>query len=152
MRQRGFTFIEVMVVMIIIGVIAAFGIPRFRTTILKQNVRSTRVAISSAAAKARASAVQRGCRAFLHFSSGSSGKLWVTVCSVNATKLDTLGGVDPLASRLNVTITATQDSIIYLPSGISRDYVNTVVRIVAGSPPNAITDSALINQVGKVVR
>jgi prepilin-type N-terminal cleavage/methylation domain-containing protein len=151
MRQRGFTFIEVMVVMIIIGVIAAFGIPRFRTTILKQNVRSTRVAISSAAAKARASAVQRGCRAYLHFSN-AAGTMWVTVCSVNTTKLDTLGGVDPLASRLNVTISATQDSIIYLPSGISRDYVNTVVRIVAGSSPNAITDSALINQVGKVVR
>ena len=149
MRQRGFTFIEILVVMIIIGVIAAFGIPRFRTAIEKQNVRSSRVAISSAAAKARAAAVQRGCRAFLHFTSGASGTVWVTVCNLQtAGKLDTLGGIDPLASRYKVTLTASQDSIIYLPSGISRDYVQTVVRIVGGLQ----SDSSVINQVGKVVR
>jgi prepilin-type N-terminal cleavage/methylation domain-containing protein len=149
MRQRGFTFIEILVVMIIIGVIAAFGIPRFRTAIEKQNVRSTRVAIASAAAKARSAAVQRGCRSYLHFTSGANGKLWVAVCSIRVNgALDTLGGIDPLASRYKVTITASQDSIIYLPSGISRDYTLTVVRIVGGLQ----SDSSVINQVGKVVR
>jgi len=148
MRTRGFTFIEILIVMIIIGVIAAFGIPRFHGAIEKNNVRAARAAVGTTVAKARAAAIQRGCRAYLHFTSGSDATMWVAVCNLRTPALDTLGGIDSVSARWNVTVTASRDSVIYLPSGISRDYLPTLVVFTS----NAVRDSIIINEVGKVVR
>jgi MSHA pilin protein MshC len=149
MRQRGFTFIEILIVMILIGIIAAIGIPRIRNSLQKTNVRAARAALSTIVAKARAAAVQRGCTAALHFTSGSSGKVWITLCKVNATVgIDTLGGMEQIAARYNVTFTATRDSVRFMPNGILLDNVSTTLRVNW----NTITDSIMINSVGKVVR
>ena len=77
MRTRGFTFIEVLIVMVLIGIIAALGIPRIRDAIQKNNVRSARAAIGTLVAKARGAAVQRGCKSAIHFTQGTAGKIWV---------------------------------------------------------------------------
>src|SRR6266550_634284 len=61
MNKRGFTFIEILIVMVIIGVIASFGIPRIRDSMLKVNIRSARVGFSLLAVTARQAAVARGC-------------------------------------------------------------------------------------------
>jgi prepilin-type N-terminal cleavage/methylation domain-containing protein len=148
MRQRGFTFIEILIVMILIGIIAAIGIPRLRNSLQKTNVRSARAALSTIVSKARAAAVQRGCTAALHFTSGSSGKVWITLCKVNAAGVDTLGGVEPIAGRFNVTFTASRDSVRFMPNGILLDNVSTTLRVTWST----ITDSIMINSVGKVVR
>src|SRR2546425_12130887 len=73
MRTRGFTFIEVLIVMVLIGIIAALGIPRIRDAIQKNNVRSARAAIGTLVAKARGAAVQRGCKSAIHFTAGEAG-------------------------------------------------------------------------------
>ncbi|MGH6691563.1 MAG: hypothetical protein ACREF4_12900, partial [Gammaproteobacteria bacterium] len=62
--------------------------------------------------------------------------------------LDTLGGVEYLADRFNVTFTATRDSVSFDPRGISTTYVMTTLRLNS----NTVQDSVMINQVGKVVR
>ena len=49
MNKRGFTFIEILIVMIIIGIIASFGIPRIRDAIQKTNIRELEHAIERAA-------------------------------------------------------------------------------------------------------
>jgi len=148
MGKRGFTLIEMMVVAILIGVLAVFGIPRLRGVIETNNVRGARVGVVSLVAKGRAAAVQRGCRATLHFTSGTDGTVWLTVCKVNANGLDTLGGVEHLASRFNVTFTANRDSVAFDPRGISTNYVWTTLRFTS----SAVQDSIKINPVGKVVR
>lgn len=150
MRNAGFTFVEILIVMIIIGIAAAMGIPRIRDSMQKQNVRSARAAIATMVAKTRAAAVQRGCRATLQLR--ASGRAWITACktsTVGATStLDTIGGVELVASRWNVTMSETNDSIRFDPRGINVDYQQTIVRFLAGS----IADSVIINQLGKVVR
>src|SRR3989442_15182596 len=78
MRTRGFTFIEVLIVMVLIGIIAALGIPRIRDAIQKNNVRSARAAIGTLVAKARGAAVQRGCKSAIHFTAGGAGEKSVT--------------------------------------------------------------------------
>lgn len=148
MGKRGFTFIEIMIVMVLIGVLAVVGIPRLRGVVESNNVRGARVSLSTLVTKGRAAAVQRGCRATLHFTSGTDGTVWLTVCKVNANGLDTLGGVEHLASRFNVTFTANRDSVTFDPRGISTNYVMTTLRFNS----NAVNDSIMINQVGKVVR
>ena len=74
MRTRGFTFIEVLIVMVLIGIIAALGIPRIRDAIQKNNVHGARAALGTLVAKARGAAVQRGCRSAIHFTSGTAGR------------------------------------------------------------------------------
>jgi prepilin-type N-terminal cleavage/methylation domain-containing protein len=153
MRRSGFTTIEMIIVVVMIGVIAAIGFPRIRRALGKTNVRSARVYLGTAVATARASAVQRGCRAVVHFSSGADATVWVTVCprrNPGAGTIDTVGGVEQLASRYKVTLTPTRDSIQYDPRGLSMDNVSTTVRIEGNVATDR--DSVLINTLGKVVR
>src|SRR6266545_1768523 len=63
MRHRGFTFVEILIVMVLIGIIAAMGIPRIRDAVRKTNVRASRAAVGTIVAKARAAAVQPRCTA-----------------------------------------------------------------------------------------
>src|SRR5258707_12944364 len=119
MRQRGFTFNELLILMGLIGIIASFGIPRIRGAIQKQNVRSARVAVGTIVVKARAAAIQRGCTSAVHFTSGTSGTVWVTTCKTNVAGLDTLRGSERIPGRWDVTFTASPDSIGFLPNGLS---------------------------------
>ena len=115
-------------------------------------MRSARAYLGTAVATGRAVAVQRGCRAVVHFTSGASGTVWVTACSRTnpAPAVDTIGGVEPLASRYRVTLTATRDSIQFDPRGLSMDGVTTTVQI-AGAIAGGY-DSLLVNTIGKVMR
>jgi prepilin-type N-terminal cleavage/methylation domain-containing protein len=148
MTRRGFTILELLVVMIMIGVLMGLAIPRLMDAFAGNNKRAARSALVTLVAKARGTAVARGCRSAVHFTSGSNGSAWVTVCKVTGTGIDTLGGVDPVAARFNVTITASRDSVTYAPSGISFDGLSTTLRVISSQGQ----DSVFINQIGKVVQ
>jgi prepilin-type N-terminal cleavage/methylation domain-containing protein len=153
MNKRGFSFIEIMIVMVIIGVVASFGIPRIRDAVLKTNIRSARVGFSVLAVKARQAAVARGCRGVVHITAGTSGTVWVTVCQLTATgnvgaAVDTLGSIEQLAARYGVSIATTADSIQYDPRGISIGYTQAIVRFTASG--TSAMDSAVVNAIGKV--
>lgn len=151
MRNSGFTFVEILIVMIIMGVIATLGIPRIRDAVLKTNVRGARVEVGTLVATARAAAVQRGCRAVVHFTSGASGQAWVTACPrlrAGSGTVDTLGNVEQLGARYSVSVSFSRDSVQYSPRGLNMDYQVTTVWF-----SNAATqDSVMVNQLGKVVR
>jgi prepilin-type N-terminal cleavage/methylation domain-containing protein len=152
MGRSGFTTIEMIIVVILIGIVATLGFPRIKTAVQKTNVRSARVFLGGSVATARAAAVQRGCRAVVHFTSGASGLVWVTACpriQPGTGTVDTLGAVERLASRYDITLTATRDSIQFDPRGLNMDYQLTVVRIQGAA--TEVKDSAMINQLGKVV-
>lgn len=149
MRNRGFTFIEIMVAISIMAVIAAIGIPRIRDALKKQSVRSARAAAQTLVATARGAAVARGCRATLQMR--SDGRMWVTACrniaGLSATQLDTLGGIRQLGSQFGVTLTPSRDSIAYDARGLNVDFL----RVVVVFQSYGISDSTVINEVGKVV-
>src|SRR2546428_13138153 len=95
MERSGFTTIEMIIVVLIIGVIAAIGFPKIRGTLDKTNVRSARVYLSTQLVTARATAVQRGCYARGLFNPRASGALCATACPrrlSGARPPDTLGG------------------------------------------------------------
>src|SRR5256712_6810377 len=109
MERSGFTTIEMIIVVLIIGVIAAIGFPKIRGTLDKTNVRSARVYLSTQLVTARATAVQRGCYAVVHFTSGANGAIWVTACPrrmPGACTVGTLGGVASLSDTYNPDRTA----------------------------------------------
>ena len=153
MNKRGFSLVEILVVMVIMAVIASVGIPQIRDAIQKTSIRSARVGFSLLAVKARQAAVSRGCRGVLHITGGTSGTVWVTACKLTATgnvgtAVDTLGAVEQLAARYGVSISTTVDSIQYDPRGLSIGYTQAIVRITASG--TSYMDSTVVNAIGKV--
>lgn len=153
MRRTGFTTIELLIVIIIMGVIAALTFPKIRQGLDKANVRAARVDVGTFVALARASAVQRGCQGVIHFAYGSTSRVWVTACPrylPGTGTVDTVASIDNLENRYTVSLTSTSDSVQFDPRGLRLDNNTTVVRFTGGVGSN--TDSVLINPIGKVVR
>src|SRR5947208_16440847 len=149
MRTRGFTFIEVLIVMVLIGIIAALGMPRTRDAIQKTNVHAARAALGTLVAKARGAAVQRGCKSAIHFTSGSGGTVWITACKVsNSALTDTLGGIEQLAARYSVTLTAGAEPVTFMPNGVSSANGMKLVKV----PASGTSGSVLVHPAGTEAR
>lgn len=152
MGRSGFTAIELLIVVILVGVILAIGFPKMHQAVDSANVRATRVEVTTFTALARADAVQRGCRGVIHFAYGAASGAWVTACpryNVGAGTVDTVAS-DNVQNRYGVSLTSTSDSVQFDPRGLRTDNNTTIVRFT-GNVSNT-TDSVTINPVGKVVR
>ena len=149
MKRSGFSTIELAIVLAIIGIIVLIGFPKIRRTLDKTNVRSARTAVATLVATARAAAIQRGCVGVIHFAS-TNATVWVTTSC--AAKVDTVAGVEKLATRFNVALVATRDSLRFDPRGLSMDNLgssNTIIRLT-GSVASSV-DSVIVSPMGKVV-
>src|SRR2546426_9416687 len=73
MRRSGFTTIEMVIVVVLIGIIAMIGFPKISKTLDKTNVRSARDAAGTLAGTPRAAAIQRGRRSVLHCTVNTAG-------------------------------------------------------------------------------
>jgi prepilin-type N-terminal cleavage/methylation domain-containing protein len=146
MGRKGFTTIEMIIVVILIGVIAAIGLPRLRQGLEKQNVRSSKALIATLAATARGTAIQRGCSATLNLTVDS---IWVTACGVNPPAASVQVGTKKLVGdEFGVTLSSNNPTVVYDPRGIATVFQTTTVRVIG---PN-YQDSVVINEVGKVKR
>ena len=144
MGRKGFSLIEMIVVVILIGIIASIGFPRLRDALEKQNVRSAKALIATLAATARGAAIQRGCSATLNLTVDS---IWVTACGVNPPAASVQVGTKKLVGdEFSVTLNSSGGSVVYDPRGISTVFQATTVRIIG---PN-YSDSVIINEVGRV--
>ena len=90
MQRSGFTTIEMVIVVVLIGLIAAIGFPKIRQSLDKANVRSARAAVGTLAAMARSAAIQRGCPGVIHFLA-TNATVWVTTTC--AAKVESLMNV-----------------------------------------------------------
>jgi prepilin-type N-terminal cleavage/methylation domain-containing protein len=154
MSTRGFTTIELVIAVVIIGTIAMIGFPRIKDAVEKQNRRAMRAALVSYMALARNSAVARGCRAAVHFVSGSNSRVWVTACSVRAGapagSRDTLAGPEWTEERWGHRFYAIgRDSINYDSRGLRQSLVSTTIKI--RTKGEVERDSVVVNALGKVI-
>lgn len=146
MSRKGFSTIEMIIVVILIGVIATMAFPRLKNSLEKQNIRSTKALMATLVATARGVAVQRGCSATLHMTVDS---VWVTACGVNPPAASVQVGTKKLVgSEFNVTLNPTAATVVYDPRGIATVFQSTTIRIIGPT----YRDSVVINQVGKVTR
>ncbi len=144
MGRKGFSMIEMVVVIILIGLIASIGFPRLRDSLEKQNVRSAKALIATLAATARGAAIQRGCSATLNMTVDS---IWVTACGVNPPAASVQVGTKKLVGdEFNVTLSSTAATVVYDPRGITTQFQATTIRVIG---PNH-RDSVMINEVGRV--
>ncbi|HEV2670347.1 MAG TPA: GspH/FimT family pseudopilin [Gemmatimonadales bacterium] len=146
MGNKGFSAIELIVVLVLISVIAAIGFPRLRDGLEKQNVRSSKALIATLAATARGTAIQRGCPATLNLTGDS---VWVTACGVNPPAANVQVGTKKLVGReFNVQLNPSVANVVYDPRGIATDFQSRTIRVIG---PH-YQDSVVINEVGKVTK
>ena len=148
MGRKGFSTIEMIIVVILIGIIASIGFPRLRRGLEKQRIRNTKALLATMVATARATAIQRGCVATLNFAVDS---VWVTACGLtgNPPPANVLVGTDRrVKDDVNVTLSYTTSTIRYDPRGMRLTFQPTTVRVIGPT----YQDSVVINELGKVKR
>ncbi|HOY86377.1 MAG TPA: GspH/FimT family pseudopilin [Methylotenera sp.] len=107
--HRGFTLIELMTVVAVIGVLAALGLPSYRIWIENTKIRTAAESIQSGLQKARVEAIKRNVR--VQFVLGANSA-WTVSCVTAAQCADLAGGVVETrgasdGSSANITVTAT---------------------------------------------
>lgn len=148
MGRKGFSTIEMIIVVILIGVIASIGFPRLRRGLEKQKIRSTKAMIATMVATARGTAVQRGCTAALNIATDS---VWVTACGLVGNPPPAsvvVGTAKSVRGDYNVTLSSTHATIRYDPRGMRLTFQPTTIRIIGP----VYRDSVMINELGKVKR
>ena len=155
MSRRGFSLVEMVLVMVVIGLASMIAIPRLRNVTDRANVRGARGEFMDLVTKARATAVARGCITTFRMTTGSAAKAWVTSCKTTdvgaaGAVLDTIWVVDSIAYRWRVNITSDVDSIKFDRRGLRTNYVLSTIRAQSNDAASVI-DSIQVNQVGKVL-
>jgi Tfp pilus assembly protein FimT len=135
-------------VFVIIGLVAAYAVPRLTGGAAKSNVRSARGHIISLYAKARAGAIETSRSTTLNF---DANQAWVTATprlAAGAGTVDTLGQVDNLNSRYGVTITWSPSAQLTIdPRGFGSTTVTTVWVTRSG-----VTDSMVVSGFGRLIK
>jgi len=147
MNRRGFTLLEIVVVLAIIGVASVMVYPKVGTVLTRQDVRGARSLVSTMHAKARASAVSRGRRTALAI---VSGKLVIVSNHPVSGARDTVGTVVNVASRYGVafTVSPARDSLIFDSRGLGTETSATTIYVSKGG----YTDSIAVSSLGRIQR
>lgn len=146
-RRRGFSLIEMLIVIVVVGLVTLSGWPRLRDAKIRSDVRSARGQVIGLYAKARASAVETGRQTTLRFSGTSA---WITatprLTALAGSTVDTLGGVSNLFTTYGVGVAAAPSTTVTVdPRGIGTSATTTIRLTRAG-----IVDSIQISAYGKV--
>lgn len=143
MERQGFSLIELLIVIVLIGVIASFGYPSVRRGLEANRVNGARVAITTMNAKARALAVQRSRTVSLVLDGNTV--LLVTKHPVTGA-LDTVDRRD-LFTAHGVTVASTRDNLQYDARGLGLQNSSTTITVTR---PGGYADTVVITSLGGI--
>jgi prepilin-type N-terminal cleavage/methylation domain-containing protein len=146
-RRRGFTLVETLIVVVVIGLVSLIGLPRFQHAWAHSNVLSSKAKITSLYARARASAVESSRTAILVVNGGNAYVVARPRLSGPAAGVfDTITPVENLYTQYRVSLTADVDSIRVAPTGLGLGGAQVV--LTKGS----YADTVFINQYGRILK
>lgn len=138
MSRRGFTLMEAVIAIVVIGVVLAIGLPRANDWVRREAVRGARRQLVTHLAQARYTAIQRGCPAVLHLDQ-SNARVWVTACTLQGGGSDTVGALDYLSSRFGVGFASDRDSLAFTPQGLALATASLQVVFSRGTDTASLT-------------
>jgi prepilin-type N-terminal cleavage/methylation domain-containing protein len=147
-NRRGFTAIEMLIVMVLVGIVSAVALPYLRTDPARSSVHGTTRAIASYHAIARNAAIARGRVAVLVIKAAAPATVLVVLRQSGSTGVDTIGTVEDLNSRFSVALTTTSDSVVFTPRGIGSSPSTTTVIATRGG----VADTLTISAAGRLLR
>lgn len=147
--RRGFTLVELMVVVVLVGVLMRFALPFFRTGTTKSDVRGAADAAAAIHELTKQTAIQRS-RVTRMVMDRSASTMVAVANKVSGSGVDTVGKVVSLASRFGVTFTTspTRDTLIFTPRGIGTESSDTKIIITKGG----FYDTVSVSSAGRLIR
>lgn len=145
--RQGYTLAEMVIVVVMVGMLSIFAIPKFTVIAESNKITAAREEIAAAIATARAAAVQKGRTATLWF---SSNQMWVTVVTSNAGATTTVVPLKSFTTLYNVSVTPPASSITFDMRGFLSPRLPApmgVFRIVG----RARRDSVCVTPVGQIM-
>jgi prepilin-type N-terminal cleavage/methylation domain-containing protein len=147
-NRRGFTLIEMLIVVALVSVLSAFSLPYLRDGQAKSGVRGATSAIASYHAIARNAAISRGRTAVLVVKAAAPASMLVVLRRSGTNVVDTVGTVENLFDRFAVTLTTSGDSLVFSPRGIG--YGTSTITIIAAR--GGVADTLAVSGAGRLIR
>lgn len=148
-RAAGFTVIELLIVVALIGLLTLMAFPRLEQFMIRSDVRNARTLAIGLYARARSSALETGRVTTLSFV-GNTALITATprlIAAAGSTE-DTLAGPEDLQSLYGVTVTGNPDLILTVdPRGLASSNATSISFSRAG-----IVDSMAVSGFGRVVK
>ena len=123
--RSGFTVLELIAVMIILGIITALAMPKFAETVRNSKVRSARDEVVSYFMRAHAVAIQRGQRTHVRI----AGDRMSVVTEANGVEQTVLAG--DLHESHGVSVATSQSEFTYDPRGFAQNIMGYGRLVVA---------------------
>ena len=143
-RRAGFSLIEMLIVVVMIGLMTLIALPRLADTFAQSNLSSARAKIISLFSVARATASGSSRTTVLRL---SGNKIYVVASKLNGgVGVDTVTPVENINTEYGVTATVSPDSILLDQSGLGRNG-STIILSKSGR-----ADTVTISQYGQILK
>jgi len=149
MDRRGFTVLEMMLVIMILGIVTALGLPRMSAGVSKANVRGARTTLINLLSRTRIAATETNRISVLKIEANNAVILLRPRRLPGAGSGDTLGSVARLGDVYGVTITGAIDSVRFDPRGMAGGFGAGTRFYLAR---DGISDSIRIDGLGRVTK
>ncbi len=151
-RRAGFTMIETMLAVVIVGVLTLMAYPRVNSAVVRSDARAARTRVINMLAMARTAATQTNRSTWLTF---NGNQVWVTASprrTIGGTgTVDTLGSVVDLSAAYgtSATVSGGITQIAYDPRGLASGFGSGVtITLVRGGYSYPIT----VDMLGRVTK
>ena len=147
-RGNGFTLIEMLIVMVIIGLVSLISLPRLNRAFAQSNVVSAKARLAALYNVARATAVSSNQTATLRFN-GNQVMVYATPrrkLPIGANTLDTIVRPTDLSTSFGVTLSGGYDSVRIASSGLGMDSAAVVLTKYTS------VDTLYISRYGRVLK
>jgi prepilin-type N-terminal cleavage/methylation domain-containing protein len=148
--RSGFTLVEALIVVVILGLIALIGLPKISAAMVRTDLRSARTTMINLVATARAASVQRNRVTWIK-RNGNTAYVGATprVVALPGSTADTVGPTHNLGATYGVTMSGA-DSIQFDPRGFGSWTGGGSVTITLSRSSHS--ETITIDGLGRVIK
>jgi prepilin-type N-terminal cleavage/methylation domain-containing protein len=145
-RRNGFTLIEALIVLVIIGLTGLIALPKLNTAFAQNNVLSAKARLLTLYSTARAAAVGNSQTAILRVNGNQIYVYARPRRKSGAGTVDTIVKPTNLSTSYGVTLSGGVDSVRIMPTGVGLD--SAVIVLTKYSS----VDTVIISKYGRVIK